>query len=133
MPLEKLSIEDIIVGKMKRVIAYNKTLIGQSFGDDYEGGRNRLAKIVIFKVNYGKLGSLMNEIVGREWSQEEKTGINTWLNALIDISNTEDSYWEAFWEGKLTFKPEDYSITTKICGKKVHQSMYNLSKITILE
>ena len=62
MPFERLPLDDLITGKMKRVIWYNKSLIGQTFGEGYEGGRNRLAKIVVFKVNLSKLSELILQI-----------------------------------------------------------------------
>ena len=133
MPVDKLTVDEIILGKMSRVIAMNKTLTGKDFGEQCEGGRNRMAKVVVFKVNFSKFGELLRQIEGREWSDEQKAGVMRWLDCLIDILNTPDSYWEMFWEGKLDFKPNDYVITKTVGDEKITETIFNISKITILE
>lgn len=132
MPMEKMSLEDVIVGKMERVTAFARSLYNKTYGEGFEGGRNRMGKVVVFNVNFASFLESMRQLTV-PWAKVEQYRVIRWLDALIDISNTSDEFWESFWAGNQPYKPDEYWITILVDGKEVKELLKDVKNITILD
>lgn len=133
MPVEKINAEQEFIGKMERVMGFSRSLFNMTFGEGYEGGRNRMAKVVVFSVGFTRFIETIKSFPDPMSNIHHAIGIK-FLNVLIDVFNSTDDYWDAFWKGEHPeFKPQNYNIIQLVDGKEITEKITDVTKITITE
>lgn len=132
MPIEKLTPTQAMVGKIDRVTGFQRWLKGKTFGIEYDGGRNLMAKVVVFHVGFLRLLELVKEF-SPELTAQEIAKATVWLNFLIDVWTGPESQWELFWKGEQFIKPQDYSLLQDIDGQEVPVDLTQMTFISFSE
>lgn len=131
MPVEKLTEEQIMVGKMSRVTEFAKSLVGKCYGDKHPGGRPEMAKMVVFQTGFISMKEIVRTTYHDPLLPEEVKRINESLDYLIDVFNSTLQGWELFLKGEKAIKPKEYTIAliNSETQEKIFTTIEDLSEI----
>ena len=111
--------DDKVVGKLDRVAKYMDSIKGKTFGEEHQGGKNMMAKAVLFSLYFKEMVDYIGSITkdGATPKREEDVRVIHLCDNLIDIYGASEATMELFWSGKQPIKPSEIPFSIHGGGK----------------